>query len=77
MLLAAQASPANVLGRRSEPVILTGVRLLSRTGVDALTLLTFGHGGAWAQTPGRHPVERLDAAFRVLLFSYPESEDRP
>ena len=114
MLLAAQASPGDVLGRWSEAVILTGVQWWSITSVDPATLLAFRCGGAWAQTPaqvnqhaadvsgramgkvlteqvnaerlgppsgpgalGRRPVERLDAAFHILLLSYPESEGRP
>jgi hypothetical protein len=63
MLFAAQGSPANELGRASEPVVLTGVDVPALSGADP-TALSPAH-----ESPGRRPVLRLDAASGILLPS--------
>ena len=51
MLLVAQGSPANELGRASEPVVLTGVDVPALSGADPTALVAFRYDGGWVQIP--------------------------
>lgn len=51
MLFAAQGSPANELGRASEPVVLTGVDVPALSGADPTALVAFRYDSGWVQIP--------------------------